>query len=66
MVQYTKEKIMSFEELRQRVEEIEARSVPQVQVKETFHTGSKYAGLNSCMTNVTKAYAKLNKVTYCY
>ena len=57
---------MSFEELMQRVEEIEARPVQQVQVKETFHTGSKYAGLNNCMTNVTKAYAKLNKATYCY
>lgn len=66
MVQCTKEINMSFEELMRRVEEIEARPVQQVQVKETFHTGSKYAGLNSCMTNVTKAYAKLNKVTYCY
>ena len=56
---------MTFEELQKRVEEIESRNKKPAKRKNTFREIGVYDGLEETRRNVTKAYAKLNKLTMC-
>ena len=57
---------MTFEELLEKVEEIENRSrKPVKKAKRSFHQIGVYDALEESRKNVQKAYAKLNKLTMC-